>query len=87
MPLIQGNSDQHYDAIYGAYMNLQRMITKDGFKLLYYPEVNVYRLFDLKNDPYEVTDLAGESEYAAKVEELKSALHELQIEMNDPMLN
>jgi len=86
MPLIRGKSDQHYDSIYGAYMNLQRMITKDGFKLLYYPQVSVYRLFDLKQDPYEVNDLAEKSEYSSKLEELKTALVELQKEMNDPML-
>jgi len=86
MPLIQEKSDQHYDSIYGAYMNLQRMITKDGFKLLHYPEANVYRLFDLDKDPHEMNDLVAVPEYEAKLEEMKKALVQLQKEMNDPML-
>ena len=86
MPLIRGKNDLHYDSIYGAYMNLQRMITKDGFKLLYYPKANVYRLFDLDKDPHEMNDLATLTEYAAKLEEMKTALLELQREMNDPMV-
>lgn len=87
MPLIMQNSNQHYEAIYGAYINLQRMITKDGFKLLYYPEVEVYRLFDLEADPYEMNDLANKPEYAEKLKELKIALVQLQNEMDDPMLS
>jgi len=50
IPLINDESKEHYNSIYGAYMNLQRMITKDGFKLLYYPKANVYLLFDLEKD-------------------------------------
>jgi len=87
MPLIQGKSAPHYDSIYGAYMDLQRMITKNGFKLLYYPKIDVYRLFDLKKDPFEVNDLVDKQDYSAKLEEMKTALVELQKEMNDPMLN
>ena len=67
-------------------MNLQRMITKDGFKLLFYPEANVYLLFDLEKDPHEMNNLADQPEYAVKLEEMKVALLELQKEMNDPML-
>jgi len=86
MPLIHGDTTQHYNSIYGAYQNLQRMITKQGFKLLYYPEANVYLLFDLKADPFEMNNLAEHPEYAVKLKEMKAALLELQIEMNDPML-
>lgn len=86
MSLIKGKTEKHYDSIYGAYMNLQRMITKDGFKLLYYPEANVYLLFDLKADPNEMKNLAEQPEFAMKLEEMKVALLELQKEMNDPML-
>jgi len=87
LPLLQNNSSKHYDAIYGAYMHLQRMITKNGFKLLHYPEADVYRLFDLKNDPHEMNDLVEKTEYAAKLEEMKISLLELQKKMNDPMLD
>jgi arylsulfatase A-like enzyme len=91
MPLIKreykGEKEKHYKAIYGAYKNLQRMITKDGFKLLHYPEAEVYRLFNLNKDPYEMNDLAERTEYAPKLKELKTALLELQKEMSDPMVS
>ena len=39
MGLINETQEQsHYPKIYGAYMDLQRMIRKDGFKLIVYPK-------------------------------------------------
>jgi arylsulfatase A-like enzyme len=58
MPLLRGEDTEHYGAIYGAYINRQRMVTKDGWKLISYPGINVTRLFDLKADPQEMNDLA-----------------------------
>ncbi|MEN8193216.1 MAG: sulfatase-like hydrolase/transferase, partial [Bacteroidota bacterium] len=86
IPLIQDNQKKHYNSIYGAYMHLQRMITKDGYKLIYYPEASKFLLFDLNKDPDEINNLAEKSEYSSKLEEMKSSLVLLQKEMNDPML-
>ena len=66
-------------------MNLQRMIRKDGFKLLVYPKIKKVLLFDLQNDPNEMNDLSETMEYASKVESLFSDLIELQKEMDDPL--
>ncbi len=85
-PLMDGVKTPHYDAIYGAYLKLQRAVSKDGFKLIYYPEADVYRLFDLRKDKYEMNDLAGNPEYAAKMTQLKAALLKLEQEMDDPLL-
>ncbi len=55
------NTVGHYSGIYGAYMNLQRMIRKDGYKLLVYPTIDKVLLFDLEADPNEMKDLANNS--------------------------
>lgn len=86
MPLIQGKRAGSYESIYGAYKDRQRMITKNGWKLLHYPSVPVDRLFNLKDDPQEMNDLANNPEYAGKIKELKTALTGLQKQMNDPLL-
>ncbi|MEQ6120372.1 sulfatase-like hydrolase/transferase [Reichenbachiella sp. MALMAid0571] len=75
----------HYDAIYGAYVNFQRMIRKDGFKLIVYPKINKVLLFDLKNDPEEMNDLAENEEYADKVKSLFKDLIDLQKTMGDEL--
>ena len=83
-PLLEGKTNKHYDEIYGAYMNRQRMISKDGWKLMHYPTANVERLYNLKEDPQEMNDLAKDPKHAAKLKELRAELSALCKKMNDP---
>jgi len=83
MPLIKDKSVLHYEAIYGAYMDLQRMISKDDFKLIYYPKIEKYLLFNLKDDPDEIVNLAEEEKYHSKVAKLKDELGKLQLQVGD----
>jgi len=53
-----------------AYMNVQRAVIKDHWKLIRYPVVNRTQLFNLQLDPQEITNLADQPRYAAKVEEM-----------------
>ncbi|MBD8491303.1 sulfatase-like hydrolase/transferase [Echinicola sp. CAU 1574] len=71
--------------IYGAYVNYQRMIRKDGYKLLVYPKINKVLLFDMNNDPMEMIDLSKESEHEERVKSMFEDLLELQEEMGDPL--
>lgn len=86
MDIIHGQKQRsHYDGIYGAYMDFQRMIRKDGYKLLVYPKINKILLFDLENDPEEINDLATKPEYSNKVKNLFKELIELQKTMGDEL--
>jgi len=83
MPLLRGETAKHYDVIYGAYMETQRMITKGDWKLISYPTISVERLFNLTADPQEMKDLAKNPEYANKLKELRAALIVLGRELKD----
>ena len=86
MELINGNrTESHYDAIYGGYVNEQRMIRKDGFKLMVYPNLKKVLLFDMENDPEEINDLAMDAQYKGKIDSLFKDLLKLQEELNDPL--
>ncbi len=85
MPLLRGESKQGHNVIYGGYTGLQRMITKEGWKLIYYPTIKVNRLYNLKTDPMEMTDLATNPEYADRVKQLHAELVSLSAELNDPL--
>ncbi len=86
IPLIKGeHSQSYYPAIYGAYLNYQRMIRKDGYKLIVYPRVPVVLLYDLKKDPDEMHNLAQEPAYMRKVKELFADLEKLQETMKDTL--
>ncbi len=73
------------NGVFGAYMNFQRMIRKDGYKLLVYPSVGEVLLFDLEKDPQEMRNLAGFPEHRHRVTELFAALIQLQSEYEDPL--
>ncbi len=73
----------NYDAIYNGYIKYQRMIRKDGFKLIVYPKIKKVLLFDLANDPEEMNDLAEMPAYKDKVKTLFKELLQLQKQMRD----
>ncbi|CAM4392134.1 sulfatase-like hydrolase/transferase [Zobellia roscoffensis] len=86
MDIVNGERENsHYSGIYGAYENVQRMIRKDGFKLLVYPKIEKVLLFDMEEDPNEMNDLADRPEYIKKVETLFTDLLELQKTMDDKL--
>lgn len=74
-----------YDAIYGAYLDVQRMIRKDGYKLMVYPQLKKVLLFNLENDPEEIKDISKNPEQKERVKSLFKNLLKLQKEMDDPL--
>jgi choline-sulfatase len=84
LPLLRGETTEHYSEIYGAYLNKQRMITQGDWKFISYPSLHVERLYNLKKDPNEMNDLVANPEYVSKLAELRVALAELSKELNDP---
>ena len=86
LPLARGKTKTSpYKEIYGAYLQLQRSITIENFKMITYPNVPIIRLFDLKNDPYETNDLALTQMGKRKIKQMLPRLFDLQKEMNDPL--
>jgi arylsulfatase A-like enzyme len=75
VPLLTGEKDKLYDSIYGAYRDFQRMVRTDRYKLIRYPHVGEVQLFDLRQDPWEMNDLAEKPRYAQTVKTLDAELH------------
>lgn len=83
---IEGKqAESSYPEIYGAYMDLQRMIRVDDYKLIVYPNAGVIKLFDLINDPSEQHNLAEATTQKERVKILFGQLQELQVEMGDTL--
>ncbi len=85
LPLIAGERMIQYDAIYGAYCDLQRMVRQGRHKLIHYPKAKKTLLFDLTTDPLENKDLTGDPRHAGVLEALKAKLIALQEEMGDTL--
>ncbi|MEM8666596.1 MAG: sulfatase-like hydrolase/transferase [Planctomycetota bacterium] len=84
LPLLNGD-ESSYQSVYGGYLEKQRSIRTDRYKLIVYPEAKQLRLYDLKHDPLEMKDLAGDSENLVLMRKLFDDLQELQSQMNDKL--
>lgn len=86
LPLI--NKEQQvssYSEIYGAYIDFQRMIRTDKYKLIIYPKARKILLFDVENDPNEITNLAENKNYTEIKNDLIERFKKQQIRMDDPL--
>ncbi len=73
------------DKVFFAYLNLQRAIVKDGFKLIRY-NVNGQshvQLFNLNADHLEMHNLAGENQYQGKLASMTDLLNKTMKELDD----
>jgi arylsulfatase A-like enzyme len=71
----EGRSAPGHDFVV-SHSGAGRMIRTDQYKLITYKNDPVTQLFDMKADPWETRNLAGESSHAATVEEHRKALDE-----------
>ena len=85
MPLIQGKTGASYEAIYGGYMDLQRMVCTGGYKMIYYPKIDKTLLYNLNADPLEMHNLADDPANAALLQKLRTRLKDLQKETRDTL--
>lgn len=69
--------------IFGTYKNFQRMIRSDDYKLIIYPQIKMAQLFDLKNDPNEMNNLATDKIHQKIKIDLFKKLVQKQKELGD----
>src|SRR5207249_3194071 len=86
MRVITGKAAKVRDYMFNQYKNVQRSIRDERWKLIRYPQINFTQLFDLKNDPNELHNLAQKPRYASKIRELMALLKKAQKEFDDPCL-
>lgn len=83
LPVLHGQRKENYSAVYGAYLKAQRMVNVNDMKLILYPANKTVLLFDLKNDPHEMKNLADDQ--PETVHRLFARLLELQKETADEL--
>jgi arylsulfatase A-like enzyme len=85
LPLIREENLYADKMIYGAYRGLQRMILREGWKLIFYPTLGIERLYHLESDPHEIRDLAQDPDCSDRLKALRSELRDLSRTVNDPL--
>jgi arylsulfatase A-like enzyme len=87
VPIIAGRQSKVRYWLLGAYKDCQRMIRDERWKLIAYNAGGIRnaQLFDLKNDPDELNNLAGKSKYAGQQARLERLLAEARKSFGDPV--
>ncbi|HEX4128883.1 MAG TPA: sulfatase-like hydrolase/transferase [Pirellulales bacterium] len=83
--VLNGKQATARDTIFLAFRDVQRAERDERWKLIVYPQVGVTQLFDLKNDPDEMHNLAGDPDQAARIEVLMAKLQAEQRHYGDTL--
>jgi arylsulfatase A-like enzyme len=82
-PVIESTVTGVRETLFLSYRDVQRAVRDSRWKLIRYPQVNVTQLFDLKEDPHELTNLAEKPEHAERIKELTAHLKRWQKDLGD----
>jgi arylsulfatase A-like enzyme len=72
--VLGDRGDSVYPAVFGYFTDTQRGVRDTRYKLIRYPKANVTQLFDLRDDPDELRNLAADPKHAARVADLLATL-------------
>ena len=84
VPLLRNPSAKVYDDVYAAYRDLHRAVRTDRRKLIWYPKIPKFQLFDVQADPWELKNLADDPKHAPVLADMKQRLARWQREVGDP---
>lgn len=76
VPLLQGETAEHRRSLHAHYRGFQRMAKNDRYKLIQYAvgQQRHTQLFDLRNDPWEMRNLAGAAGAAPALAALQASM-------------
>ncbi|MFN4258310.1 MAG: sulfatase-like hydrolase/transferase [Gemmataceae bacterium] len=82
-PIMQGKQEKVRDSLFTSYREVMRSVRDDRWKLIRYPHINKTQLFDLRNDPDELRDLAADPSQAERIQHLMALLSQWQKKLGD----
>ena len=78
-----GETTQVRDSLFLAFTDVMRSVRDERYKLILYPQIGFTQLFDLGEDPAEMTNLATEPSQQARVEDMTALVREWQEKLGD----
>jgi arylsulfatase A-like enzyme len=70
-PLWEGTRDRVRDTVFLPFMQIQRAVRDERWKLIAYPKIGHLQLFDLQTDPHETTNLIDQPNHPAHAEHME----------------
>ncbi|MCC6162717.1 MAG: sulfatase-like hydrolase/transferase [Acidobacteria bacterium] len=83
LPVVQQRQERVRDSLFTVYTKTQRAVQDGRWKLVAYPVPGYLQLFDLRTDPFEMTNLIDRPDSAAHVARLQTLMREWQSRQGD----
>jgi arylsulfatase A-like enzyme len=84
-PLWEGQKDRLRDSVFLPFIQIQRAVRDDRWKLVCYPRIGHMELFDLQADPNEQSSLIDRPENGEHVQRLLKLMKQWQAKVDDPL--
>lgn len=85
VPLLTGEKKELYTSLYFAFLDRQRAVRVGDWKLIRTPMVGEVQLFNVKKDPWETRNLAGDPGQSGTIARLDTELRKWMRQLNDPL--
>ncbi len=82
-PIWDGRAAKVRDSVFLPFLDVQRAIRDERWKLIVYPEIHHRQLFDLENDPHETRDLAADPARAGDIARLLALMEGWRTRLGD----
>lgn len=82
-PVISGQRPGVRETLFLSYRDVQRAVRDNRWKLIRYPHIDRTQLFDLRNDPDEMRNLADDPAQAGRVEHFMALMRGWQANLGD----
>ncbi|MFN0119159.1 MAG: sulfatase-like hydrolase/transferase [Blastocatellia bacterium] len=84
-PLWEGKKARVRDSVFLPYIQIQRAVRDERWKLIAYPQIGHLQLFDLQNDPHEMRNLIDQPQHQPHVRRLQALLRQWQAREGDTL--
>jgi arylsulfatase A-like enzyme len=84
-PIWAGKQDKIRDSVFLPFMQSQRAVRDERWKLAAYPKIGHLQLFDLQQDPYEMHNLIDDPQHQPQVKRLQALMKSWQQQVNDSL--
>lgn len=84
LPIINGKVGSVRDSVFLPFQDNQRAVSDGEWKLHIYPKINHSLLFNLSNDPHEMTDLATDTSHRGEMERMEALMDTWRNDLGDP---
>ena len=84
-PLWENRKEKIRDSVFLPFIQIQRAVRDERWKLIAYPKIGHLQLFDLRADPFETTNLIDRAECAPQVPRLLALMKQWQAKVGDTL--